>query len=111
MIDTGKLQHKVSLQRFETVVDPETGHREQIWKEIASPWVAIEPISGREFLAAAAERAEVTTRITMYYRADVTAAARIVYRGKVYNIKAALPDPDTGLEWLTLMCTEGSNDG
>ena len=101
MIDTGKLQHKVSLQRFDTVVDPDTGHREKTWREYASPWVAIEPISGREFLAAAAERSEVTTRITMYFREDVTRAERIVYRGKVYNIQVVLPDPDTGREWLT----------
>ena len=45
--------------------------------------------------------------MTIRYRDDITHDMRIVYRGKTYNIEAALPDMESGLEWLTLLVSEG----
>ncbi|HEM0058926.1 TPA: head-tail adaptor protein, partial [Escherichia coli] len=36
---------------------------------------------------------------------------RVLFRGKLYSIEGILPDPDSGLEYLTLACSEGVKDG
>ena len=61
------------------------------------------PLSGREYIAAQAEQAGVTTRITIRYQAGIEPAMRVLHDGKAYNIRAVLPDP-TLRRHLTLMC-------
>ena len=103
----GKLRHRVELQEQKIAQDPNTGEMLSTWVTIARPWAEIVPMSGREFLAAAAEQSEVRGRIVIRYREDVDASMRVVYRGKYYNIHAVLPDAESGLEHLTLMTGEG----
>src|SRR5699024_1123389 len=97
----------VQLQENGYSQDPDTGEMVEGWATTASPWAAIEPLSGREYLAAGAEQSEVKNRVTIRYRDDVTADMRIKYRDRYYNILAVLPDNDSGIEHLTLMCSEG----
>lgn len=87
--------------------DPETGEMETTWQTVARPWAKIAPMSGREFLAAAAEQSEVRGKITIRYRGDVDATMRIVHRGQYYAIHAVLADAESGIEHLTLMVGSG----
>lgn len=107
----GKLRHHVTLQSAEFSQDPVTGEVIPSWLEVAKLWAAIEPLSGREFIAAAAGQSEVAARVVIRYRPGVTSAMRILHRGKVYNIQGVLADMDSGLDYLTLPCSEGVNDG
>lgn len=108
----GSLRHRADLQQQGTTVDPATGDRVTAWVNVAAAVpVEIVPLSGREFLAAAASQSQVTSRITMRYRPGVTAAHRLRQGDVVYNIEAVLPDNKSGREWLTLMCSQGVNDG
>lgn len=43
----------------------------------------------------------------MRYRDGLLPTMRILYRNKVYSIHGVLPDPDSGLEYLTLPVSEG----
>ena len=106
-VASGELRHKVDLQEPVIVQDPDTGEMETTWETVARPWAKIAPMSGREFLAAAAEQSEVRGKITIRYRGDVDATMRIVHRGKWYAIHAVLPDAESGIEHLTLMVAEG----
>ena len=106
-VASGKLCHKVQLQAQTIEQDPQTGEMLVTWNTIASPWAEIVPMSGREFLAAAAEQSEVRGRIVIRYRDDVDASMRIVYRGRYYNILACLPDSESGKEHITMMTGEG----
>lgn len=106
MTRAGKLRHRVSLQEFTTTVDEETGNRERTWTEVRKLWAAVEPLSGREFVSAAASQSKVTTRITILYRSGITHEMRVVYRGKIYNIEAVLSDQDSGVQYLTLPCSQ-----
>lgn len=110
MIAAGRLRNRVSLQRYEATQDPDTGDTIQQWVEAAKIWAAIEPISGREFIAAAASQSKVTTRIVIRYR-TVTHDMRIVHGEKIYNIEGVLPDKDSGIEYITLVASEGVNNG
>lgn len=110
----GKLRHRIQLQRFTTIVNPDTGDRTQAWAAVEgadSLPAEVVPLSGREFLAAAASQSTVTSRIQIRWRAGVTAANRLVHGDVIYNIEAVLPDNKSGREWLTLMCSQGVNDG
>ena len=103
----GTLRHRVTIQRYELVVDDYGAplHRES-WKDVATVWASVEAVSGRDFFAARQEQSEVTQRIRIRYRPDVTADMRVIHNGKVFNIVAPLPD-NRGRE-LVLMCREAS---
>ncbi|PIF22183.1 MULTISPECIES: phage head closure protein [Pantoea] len=107
----GILKHKIDLQSHEDVQDPVTGEITEIWETQASVWAEVAPLSGREFIAANAIQSEIRVRITIRYRDDVNSDWRILFRGQIYNIAAILPDLWSGLDYLTLPCTEGVNNG
>jgi SPP1 family predicted phage head-tail adaptor len=116
-MQSGKLRHRITPQKFVTNQDPETGAPIKTWVNLIQTtpdngiWAEVYPLSAREFIAAQATQNEITTRITIRRRDDITAQCRILFRGKIYNIEGILPDPDSGLEYLTLPCSEGVNDG
>ena len=107
----GRLRHRVSLQEYVELVDPNTGARDNEWREIAKIWASIEPLSARDFIQSSALQSQVMARVTIRYREGVTASMRIVHRDKIYNITGVLADRDSGLEYLTLPCSEGTNAG
>lgn len=110
-VGSGDLRHRVELQAQVSTQDAQTGAMTVAWTTVARPWADIAPVSGREFIAAAAEQSEVRGRITIRYRGSVDATMRIVHRGRYYNIQAVLPDAESGIEHLTLMVGEGVNLG
>ncbi|MFK3708178.1 phage head closure protein [Klebsiella sp. NPDC088457] len=116
-MQAGKLRHRVVPQKFISVQDPQTGEIVKNWVNLVQftddngIWAEVYPLSAREFTAAQATQNEITTRITIRRRDDITAKCRILYRGKIYNVEGVLPDPVSGLEYLTLPCSEGVNDG
>lgn len=110
-MQAGKLRHRVSLQKPVKTQNPSTGAVVNSWQETAKLWAEVAPLSAREFVAAQATQSEVTTRITIRFRNDVTPRHRIVYAGKIYNIEGVLADDKSGRDYLTLPCSEGVNDG
>ena len=107
----GDLHHRVVVDRLVKEQDQATGAINLTWRQHARLWARVTPMSGREIMAASAEHSAVTTRIMLRYRRDIDATMRVRHRGKYYNIQAVLPDNESGLEWLTLLCSEGASDG
>lgn len=68
-------------------------------------WAEIKDVSGREFVAAGAERSEVLTRIRIWRRHDVTAAMRVLQGDVAYAIKAVLEE---GRDTTLLMCARSN---
>ena len=123
-LDAGKLRHRVRLERLDylldsngnAVQDPVTGETPREWQEVATVWAEIAPISGREFIMSQAIQSQVTARLTIRYRDDVDASMRCVHMRSgrpdvIYNIKAVLADVESGMEYLTLPCSQGTGDG
>lgn len=110
-MQAGRLRHRVLLQRTVKEQSPVTGGITESWVDVANIRAEIVPSSAREFVAAMATQNEVTTRITVRYRTEISNKDRIVFRGKIYNIEGVLSDADSGREYLTLPCSEGVNDG
>lgn len=109
---SGKLRHRVDIQKPQFAQDDVTG---EVLKSWAVAWskvpASIEPVSAREFIAAAAVQSKVSTRIVIRYRAGVDSTMRILHRDKIYCIEGVLADKASGLEYLTLPCSEGLKDG
>ena len=110
-MQAGKLNKRVSLQRPARVQDPQTGAMTDGWLEVRKQWASIEPLSANAFIAAQAVQSKVSVRIVLRYRDDIASAWRVVHKGRVYNIEGVLPDDKSGLEYLTLPCSQGVNDG
>lgn len=109
----GKLRHRIAFQAAGLVQDPETGEMlagwETIWEKVPA---SVEPLSARDLIAAQAGQSEVSGRMVIRYRSGVLPTMRIIHRGDVYDIQGQpMPDPDSGLEYLTILVAKGVNDG
>ena len=109
----GALRHRITFQKSGLIQDPETGEMlpgwETIWEKVPA---SVAPLSARDLIAAQAGQSEATGRMVIRYRAGVLPTMRILHRGDAYNIQGPpLPDPDSGLEYLTILVSKGLNDG
>lgn len=109
-LEPGRLRHRIGIDRL-VIARDDYGGTVEFWEPVAEAWAEVAPLSGREFIAAQATQAGVTTRIVLRYRAGLTPAMRVRHAGAHYNIRAVLPDPGSGREWVTLMCETGVNEG
>jgi SPP1 family predicted phage head-tail adaptor len=106
-----KLRHRITLQQQTQTQDATTGEVTTSWTAFLSDEPAeVVPLSGKEYIAAAANQAGVDTRMAIRWRSGVLPTMRVVYDGNNYNISAVLPDP-SNRRWLTIMCQRGVNDG
>lgn len=110
-MQAGKLNRRIMLQKPVETQSPLTGAVTSGWADVKELWASVVDLSARDFVAAQAGQSEVTTRITIRWRDDVTDKHRIVHRGRIYNIHGVLEDDKSGREYLTLPCSRGVNDG
>lgn len=108
-IAAGKLRHWVQLQAPFQVQD-DSGDIINTWITQREVWAAIEPISGKEFIASAATQVQIVARITIRYASDVIATWRVLHGTKPYDIQGVLPDKESGMEYLTLPVSNGLLD-
>ncbi|WP_455424905.1 phage head closure protein [Dryocola sp. LX212] len=107
----GPLRHRVMLQEPLKTQDPETGAIVDSWVDVKEIFAEVTAVSARDFAAAQAFQNKITSRIKIRYRTGISDKHRILFRGEIYNIEGVLPDPDSGLEYLTLPCSSGVNNG
>ena len=100
----GGLRHRVVLQKKE-ITEDELKQQSEVWTDIASVWASVEPVSGREYFAAGQVNSEISVKITIRYRKDVTPDIRMVFGGKVYELLSVI-NPKERSKALILMCRE-----
>jgi len=105
----GRLRHRVRIEQPVDTRDPNTGGVITTWQLVAEVWAAIEPLSTREFIQAAAVQSAITGRIVIRYRDGLASNLRVVHNGQVLNPAGWLPDKDSGLEYVTTPYTLGDN--
>ena len=98
----GQLDQRVTVERFTATYD-ELGQPIESWAPLFTCWAAVEPLTGREFIAAQAAQSEVTARIRMRFRPWMTAQDRVIHNGTTYNI-VSLIDVRSDHRELVLMC-------
>ena len=105
------LRHRITIEGQTQTQDANTLEWVTVWGTfLANEPAQVVPLSGREYIRAAANQAGVDTRMAIRHRDGLTADMRVVFDGQNYNVLAVLPDP-TNARWLTLMCQRGINDG
>lgn len=72
---------------------------------VATVWAGIEPLRGREFFAAMAENAEVTTRIRIRWRPGIDRTMTVQYKDTEFEILYII-HPEFAERELQLMCKE-----
>ena len=98
----GDLDQRVRVERQQGGFD-ELGQPIQSWAPLFTCWAAVEPLTGREYLAAQAAVSEVTARIRMRFRPWMTAEDRVIHNGTIYMIESLI-DVRSEHRELHLMC-------
>lgn len=83
-----ELNRKVTFQSLTITQDPNTGEMIEAWTDYLSVFAKVEPLVGREYLAAAAIQAEVPTKFTMRFRGDIDQTMRLVFDGQTFDIQS-----------------------
>lgn len=109
-MQAGKLRHRVTFQKNAGLKD-NVGSRKQIWVDVCTVNAEIKPLSAREVLASKAVMSDVSVKIIIRYRADITSAMRIEYKGVIYSIVGEPINTDMRNRELQLMCSVGLNKG
>lgn len=103
----GQLNQRVQFKRRQSGRN-ELDELVDAWSDVWTPlWAKVEPLTGREFLAAGAEQSTVDTRFIIRFREGVTEQMRVAWRGAEYDIRSAQP-VDGGREWIEVMASRVS---
>ena len=105
----GQLQHRVTLQQRATTLDA-AGQQALTWSDVATVWADIRYVSGLEAVKSDAPVSVSRASIRIRWRSGVTAAMRVLYGSRVFDINAVLPD-DGDATYLELACETGANQG
>lgn len=86
MSGAGDLDRRISIER-KTLID--NGYEEtEAWAPVATLWASYSAISDGERFSAGADRADITARFRVRYRADITTKDRVSYAGQSFDIVA-----------------------
>lgn len=110
MLNAGDLRHKIDIQQL-VATQRDNGTWEHTWQTQWRVSAARKPLSASERIAAQAMQSEISENWVIRFIDGITAKHRIVHGSRIYNIRGVLVDPDSGIEYLTLPCSEGTNDG
>lgn len=110
----GDMRHRVTFQARSVSKDTFGAQSEQ-WRDVATVWADVAPLSGRELFAAQAVNVEISHSVTIRYQQQfagpkAVAAMRIMYGDRLFNIHASM-DVDERHRELKLTCSEGLNNG
>ena len=113
-----RLRHRVSIQEQIETQNTSTGAMSIAWEDVVldaetvlnSVPAEVLTGAGREIDQAGAMQGEIVARINMRWFPDLLQSMRIVWDGKVFNIKSIETDL-TGRQEYRLRCIAGLNDG
>lgn len=98
----GTLDQRVTLEQL-VLEEDDWGGTIEAWAPLFDAWAAVEPLAGREFIAADAAQSEVTARIRLRYRPGLLPTMRIKHGADVYGIEAVIHIKSAQRE-VQLMC-------
>ena len=94
-MNPGDLRHRVTFQRQDLELE--------VWNDVCTCWANIRPLAGKEFYEAETINSDLTHRIRLRYRKDITPDMRAVYRGRIFSIQSVINDYEKNVS-LQLMC-------
>lgn len=109
---SGRLRHRVTLQN-RVAASPSnlaSGEVDASWTDYLTVWASVEPLSGRELIAAQQVNSDVSVRVRLRWRDGITAQMRVSFGGRYYEILAVV-DREVRNREIELMCSEGVAHG
>ncbi len=102
----GKLLHRITIEAPAESSDGQGGGL-QTWATFATVWAEVKPASAFERFNSQRVEADVTHKIRVRYNKDITAAMRISFDNRKFQIKGVRPDDDYRKDYMFLDCEEG----
>lgn len=90
-----QMNRRIELQEVVRESDGQGGFTEG-WTPIATVWAKIEPIKAYEKFQAAQMQTPVTHKIMVRYHSGITTACRILYDGRIFDIKEVVNVDEAG---------------
>ena len=104
LLDPGRLRTELALEEAASVADGMVGHVEN-WREVATVFALVEPVSAKSVFGAGQTLETVTHRITLRHRPGVASGMRFTRAGRVFGI-VAVHDPDESGRYLVCRTKE-----
>lgn len=113
-IRAGDLKRYITIQQRSTTQDS-TGGQSLTWTNVKSVYAKIEPLTGRELLAAQQIAAQVSHRLTVRYDpifADpkTAVAYRVLYNNRIFDVQASMNFEEEDA-FVELLAVEGVSQG
>jgi SPP1 family predicted phage head-tail adaptor len=109
----GPLRYMITIQQLVAGSPQQNniGEPDETWTDVATVNASVEPLRGRELIAAQTTNSEVTGTIRMRYRSGITPKMRCVLDGtRYFDILAVVNTMERDRE-LLLSVREGPNNG
>lgn len=103
-MEPGRLRHRIIIERV-AVAGDSMGQGTETWTTFSTVWGDIQPLRGRDFIAAQASNSEVTTKVIIRYLAGISPKWRLKYGTQVYQILEMI-NPGMKNVSLEFMCKE-----
>ncbi len=101
---SSRMRHRVIIEQPDDSLDGSGGLTRE-WQEVVTLWAEITPLRGNERLRAMQLASNVTHRLQLRYHAGLTAATRIRWNDRIFNIQVILQsEPENGK--MTLLVEE-----
>lgn len=104
-INIGDLRQRVTIEGY-VVSSDGYGGRPKSWVPVATVWAKVEPLRGREYFEAHQIKTEVTHRVIIRYRPDVTPEMRVKVGDNRYLLIESVIDIEERHRFLELICRE-----
>jgi SPP1 family predicted phage head-tail adaptor len=112
---SGDLNRRIAIQQRGAGALDDLNQATLTWATVATVWASIEPLTGRELMAAQGMQSEVSHKIMIRYQPQfaqpkLMATMRILYNARTFNIHSSMDEQEKHktIEFLT---SEGLNDG
>lgn len=100
-MNLGKMRYRITLQE-PGINQDDYGNIIDDWRDVATVWADIVPVSGREYFGANQQNSETQYKIYIRYLDGITPKMRIMHNDVEYQILAVLADKRAG--YTTIMC-------
>jgi SPP1 family predicted phage head-tail adaptor len=104
-INAGALNKRILFLRF-VVKEDDMGQDRGNWEPYKKVWATVKPYKSSECNFMGKMKPEVSHRIYVRFRKDVTAEMRILYHGRMFQIAGPPIDLDEKHELLEIQCEE-----
>lgn len=103
-MEAGSLRNRVVIQSKSATQDA-FGGETITWSTHATRWASIEPLTGREYLEARQEQAEINLRIRLRYLSTAQPEWRVTWDSRTFEIVSVIHTDERDRETV-LMCRE-----